>query len=83
MIKVSKDISLHTDLRVQTGSKGIPFNLSGVAKDLKKAPVWHKIKGHNIEKYHWIYSFRYMDDRSKGFDIYTDDLDKFISKVDI
>lgn len=83
MIRISETISLHTDLRTQNGKLNRPFSLSGVRKDGTKPPTWHKKNGHNVECYHWIYEFRYNDDRSKGFDIYVNDYDKFIGKKDI
>ena len=73
-IVVNSSTVLHTDLRVQVGKLNRPFSLSGTAIDDTKTPVWHE----KTFKHHYVYSFRYLDDRYRGFNIYTNHLHQFI-----
>ena len=82
-ILLPNNTKLKTDLSVQNGTLNRQFSLSGVAKDLTKAPMWRKVNGLNREFYCWIFSYRYIDDRSKGFDIKINHYDAFDGKVDV
>lgn len=60
---------------VQTTPTGNRFRYSGIRKDLTKAPVWRKKNGNNVECYHWIYTFLYID-KSGGFELLLDPYDR-------
>lgn len=66
---------LHLDFRTQTGSENRPFNLSGIRLDLSMPPEWVEPK--TLRHFTW-YEFRYMDDRSKGFDLLLCPRDKYV-----
>ena len=82
-IKLPNSTKIYTDLRTQSGALNRDFSLSGVSKDLTKPPIWRKINGVSVECYSWIFSYRYLDDRKKGFDIKINQLDVFEGKVNI
>jgi hypothetical protein len=58
----------------QEGTLGRPFRLSGTRKNLQLPEKW--VNG--IEKWHWIYSFIYLDERGGFFEIEIDYNDKFV-----
>ena len=58
-----------------------PIRLSGTAKNLKVPPKWIDINGKPTLKYHWIYTFRYMDEQDGFFSFEYDFNDKFLCKL--
>ena len=66
---------IYIDLRVQEGSKGIPFKLVGTRKDLTKPPKWIE----RVEKWYYIFTYRYLDGLGR-FEIEVDYNDKYIQK---
>jgi hypothetical protein len=62
-------------LEIQEGKLGKPFRFSGLEKNLQKPSKW--ING--VEKWHWIYTFKYLDG-SGFFSIEIDYYDKFVCK---
>jgi hypothetical protein len=70
---VHKDtVQLH--FNTQEGTLGRPFRLSGTRKNLQLPEKW--VNG--IVKWHWIYSFIYLDERGGFFEIEIDYNDKFV-----
>ena len=82
-IKLPNGTKLYTDFREQVGSLNEPFSLSGIKRDLTKEPIYRKINGNNTICYAWIYEYRYIHDRRKGFDIHINQNDVFTNKVQI
>lgn len=82
-IKDNSENTYYTDAREQKDSIGNKFNLSGIKRDLTK-PVQFRVKnGNNVACYCWIYEYRYLHDRSKGFDIYINQNDVFTNKIQV
>ncbi len=69
-----KGTKIHLDNRIQTGSKGREFQARVAQKDVSKAPVYLTKRG---ECYHWIFTFRYLDNMSEGFRIFINPYDDY------
>ena len=55
--------------------------LSGTAKNLKVPPKWVDINDKPTLKYHWIYTFRYIDKKDGFVSFEYDFNDKFLCKL--
>ena len=62
-------------LEPQEGKLGRPFRMVMVTKDVTKPPKWVN----KVEKFHWLYLFKYLDDGSE-FQIEIDYYDKIVGK---
>ena len=60
--------TININFETQIGTIGRPFRLSGVRKRTDIPCKWIN----RIECYHWIYSFRYLDDQDGFFEIEID-----------
>ena len=79
-IALPNNKKIYIDFREQVGSKGENFRLSGVSVNSKMPAKWVKENGKNIEKYHWIYCFRYLE-TNNFFKIEINYYDKFKCKL--
>ena len=69
-------IKLNLDFEPQVSPKGNEIRLSGIAKNATLEPKWID----KCWKYHWIYTFRYIDsDKFISFEF--DYYDKFLKVV--
>lgn len=59
----------------QISKLGRPFRYSGLRKNLQLQSKWIN----KIEKWHWIYSFIYLDEQEGFFDVEIDYNDNFVS----
>ena len=76
-----KDFKLNLNFEEQISPNGRPIRLSGTAKNLKIHPKWIEINKKPVLKYHWIYTFRYID-KQDGFVSFEYDFnDKFLCKL--
>lgn len=57
-----KGIKLNLNFEPQLSPLGRPMRLSGIAKNSKLPPLWVN----KSEKWHWIYTFRFLDEKD-GF----------------
>ena len=55
-----------------------PLRLSGIAKNATFAPKWIEINKKPTLKYHWIYTFRYLDNQDGFVSFEFDYNDKFL-----
>ena len=55
---------IYTDNRIQIGKNERQFRVSRCEKNLTKPEKY--------QKWHWIFTFVYLDDRSKGFQLEID-----------
>lgn len=76
-----KDFKLNLNFEEQTSLNGRTIRLSGISKNLQKAPVWIDINGKSNLKYNWIYTFRYMDEQDGFVSFEYDFNDKFLCKL--
>jgi hypothetical protein len=60
-------IKLNT-FETQYGKLNRPFQLVGIEKDLTLPPKWIN----RVEKWCWIYTFNYRDDKKGGFKVHED-----------
>ena len=75
-ILIPKNDPIYIDLREQVGKKGIPFRLSGTTKI--EPSKWIDKE----DRWHWLFTYRYINDKSHGFEIEIDYYDNFVSKKD-
>ncbi len=76
-----KDFKLNLNFEEQLSPNGRPLRLSGIAKNATLAPKWIEINKKPTLKYHWIYTFRYLD-KQDGFVSFEFDFnDKFLHKL--
>ena len=73
-IQINKTTKINLNFEPQTGSLGRPFRLSGTSKNLQKPSKW--IRG--VEKWCWIHSFRYLDEKGGYFNIEVDYENKYV-----
>lgn len=72
-----KNTTLYLNSEPQTAPSGRSFRLSGIKKVCEKPPKW--IDGGY--KYHWQYTFRYLDGNQEFFSFEVDYEDKFVCKL--
>jgi hypothetical protein len=73
-INLPNNGKIYIDFRVQVGSIGNAFRLSGLKKVLNKPSRYIN----RVEKWHWIYTFIYEDGKTFGIEI--DYNDHFVCK---
>lgn len=71
-IKLNLDIS-----EIQTSPSGRPIRLSAISKNLQVPAKWID----KVLKYHWIYTFRYLDKQDGFVSFEFDYLDNFLQKL--
>jgi hypothetical protein len=71
-IKIKESI-INLDFSTQFDKNKRPFRLSGTRMNLQLPPKWIE---KNI-KYHWIHSFKYLDEKGGYFEIEIDYNDNF------
>ena len=71
-IKLNLDIS-----EIQISPNGRPIRLSGISKNLQVPEKWIN----NTIKWHWIYTFRYLDEQDGFVSFEFDYLDNFLHKL--
>ena len=73
-----KETKIFLNLDTQISKLGRNFRLSGIAKNATLPPKWIEINKKPILKYHWIYTFRYLDVDSEFFEIEIDYNNNFV-----
>lgn len=73
-IKINETTSIGIYFETQISKLGRPYRLSGIRKNLQLPSKWID----KTEKYHWIYSFIYLDDQGGIFEIEIDYNNKFV-----
>ena len=76
-IKITKDLSIKLNFETQISNLSRPFRQSGLRKN-SKLPSKLIDK---VEKWYWIYSFKYLDEKGGFFEIEIDYNDKFVSLI--
>ncbi len=61
----------------QTSPSGRPIRLSAISKNLQVPAKWID----KVLKYHWIYTFRYLDKQDGFVSFEFDYLDNFLQKL--
>jgi hypothetical protein len=74
-------IKLNLNFETQLSPSGRPIRLSAISKNLKVPAKWVKENNKNVLKYHWIYTFRYIDDQDGFVSFEFDYNDKFLQKL--
>lgn len=69
-----KDTKIYLNSETQTSKLCRPFRLSGVAKNTYIPPLWIG----NVERWHWIYTFIYLDDQGGIFNVEIDYNNNFL-----
>ncbi len=70
-------IKLNLNFETQTSPSGRPIRLSAISKNLQVPAKWID----KVLKYHWIYTFRYLDKQDGFVSFEFDYLDKFLQKL--
>jgi hypothetical protein len=73
-IKINSETYIFLNFETQISKLRREFRLSGTRKNLQIPPKWID----KVEKYHWIHSFKYLDERGGFFEIEIDYYDKFL-----
>jgi hypothetical protein len=71
-----KGNEINLNFEQQTSPTGRKFRYSGIRKNEDVVPIWVD----RVEKYHWIYSFIYLDN-DEIFEFEADFFDKVIRKL--
>jgi hypothetical protein len=66
--------TLQLHFNIQEGKLGRPFRQSGLRKNSKLPSKWID----KVEKWHMVYSFKYLDERGGFFEVEIDYNDKFV-----
>jgi hypothetical protein len=74
-IKITKDLSIKLNFETQISKLGRPFRQSGLRKNSQLPSKWID----KVEKWHWVYSFIYLDERGGFFEVEIDYSDKFLN----
>ena len=70
-------IKLNLNFETQTSPSGRPIRLSAISKNLQVPEKWIN----NTIKWHWIYTFRYLDKQDGFVSFEFDYLDNFLQKL--
>jgi hypothetical protein len=73
-ILIKKDIEIYVDNRIQKGTIERNFQCTGCRENLNIPRKWINKR----ELFHSIWTFRYLDNRSEGFEIETGYNNEFI-----
>ena len=73
-IKITKDLSIKLNFDTQISKLGRSFRQSGLKKNSQLPSKWID----KVEKWHWIYSFKYLDEKGGFFEVEIDYNDKFV-----
>jgi hypothetical protein len=73
-IKINSETYIFLNFEIQISKLGREFRLSGTRKNLQITPKWID----KVEKYHWIHSFKYLDEKGGFFEIEIDYFDNFL-----
>jgi hypothetical protein len=65
------------NFETQTSKLGRPFRQSGLRKKNQLPSKWID----KVEKWHWVYSFKYLDERGGFFEVEIDYNNKFLSLI--
>lgn len=70
-------INLNLNFETQTSPSGRPIRLSAISKNLQVPVKWID----KVLKYHWIYTFIYLDEQGGLVSFEYDYNDKFLHKI--
>ena len=76
MVKLHK-VNLNLNFETQVSPSGRPIRLSAISKNLQVPAKWVD----KVLKYHWIYTFRYLDKQDGFVSFEFDYLDNFLQKL--
>jgi hypothetical protein len=66
--------TLQLHFNIQEGNLGRPFRQSGLRKNSQLPSKWID----KVERWHWVYSFKYLDERGGFFEVEIDYNNKFL-----
>lgn len=73
-IKINKDFKLKLNFEIQTSPRGRPMLWSGLCKNEKKPSKWRN----RTEYWHWIYCFKFLDEKSGFISFEFDFFDNYV-----
>lgn len=72
-----KDTKINLNFETQVSPNGRPFRLSSTKKNLQQPSKWVD----RVERWYWIYEFKYLDEQGGFFAFEYDYNDKLIGKL--